>query len=83
VPGSNHTNAFAYPLHDKPMSFARSIELAGVAQIPDDVEQTIGKGWEDALTADQMDRANAIIWGLATREIQKRHQELKLEENYQ
>jgi hypothetical protein len=77
----NQTQSFGYRLHQRPPThFPRAIDLTGVAQIPTDVVEHIEKGWEDALTADQMDRANAIIWDIATKEIQHRHRVAKTDD---
>lgn len=55
----------------------RSIPLRGVPQIPEDVRATIEQLGESAVTTEQEERSNAIIWGAATLEIRRRHEAAK------
>jgi len=75
---NNAANGFGQAMHDTAPRCARAIDLAGVPQIPDDVFRDIERGWEFALSADQIARADAIIWKAATKVIQARHREAKL-----
>lgn len=50
----------------------RSVPLAGVPQIPDEVHRAITRGDEDELSPEQESLASAAIWQRAAPEIQRR-----------
>ena len=49
-----------------------AVELAGVAQIPDDVHAAISAGYDNCLSAELLALAEEAIWRQAVPEIQRR-----------
>jgi hypothetical protein len=74
----HNVQSFGYRLHGRAEPpCKRAIELDGIPQIPKDVFELIERGGEWALSGEQIERSNAVIWGQATKVIQSRHRFLK------